>query len=209
MQVDSWLAPAANIQRALLGGRNFEYFSEDPIVSGICGTAIVRGCEENNRATCCPKHFALNEQETYRRGKTIHSIDAVNSIVEERAAREIYLRPFEMIVRGSHVRTFMSSFNRINGTFAGGSYDLCTRLLRGEWGFEGVVVTDWGDMDVVVDGGDAVHAGNDIVMPGGPPIIAQIQKALKEGRCSRADMIEAVVNLMRFVMVSRSQTDAE
>ena len=209
MQVDSWLAPAANIQRALLGGRNFEYFSEDPIVSGICGTAIVRGCEENNRATCCPKHFALNEQETYRRGKTIHSIDAVNSIVEERAAREIYLRPFEMIVRGSHVRTFMSSFNRINGTFAGGSYDLCTRLLRGEWGFEGVVVTDWGDMDVVVDGGDAVHAGNDIVMPGGPPVIAQIQKALKEGRCSREDMIEAVVNLMRFVMVSRSQTDAE
>ena len=151
-------------------------FQKTRFVSGICGTAIVRGCEENNRATCCPKHFALNEQETYRRGKTIHSIDAVNSIVEERAAREIYLRPFEMIVRGSHVRTFMSSFNRINGTFAGGSYDLCTRLLRGEWGFEGVVVTDWGDMDVVVDGGDAVHAGNDIVMPGGPPVIAQIQK---------------------------------
>ncbi len=209
MQVDSWLAPAVNIQRALLGGRNFEYFSEDPIVSGICGTAIVRGCEENNRATCCPKHFALNEQETYRRGKSIHGIDAVNSIVEERTAREIYLRPFEMIVRGSHVRTFMSSFNRINGTFAGGNYDLCTRLLRGEWGFKGVVVTDWGDMDVVVDGGDAVHAGNDVVMPGGPPVIAQIKKALEEGRCTRADMIEAVVNLMRFVMVSGSQIDAE
>lgn len=209
MQVDSWLAPAVNIQRALLGGRNFEYFSEDPVVSGICGTAIVRGCEENSRATCCPKHFALNEQETYRRGKTIHGIDAVNSIVEERTAREIYLRPFEMIVRNSKVRTFMSSFNRINGTFAGGSYDLCTRLLRGEWGFEGVVVTDWGDMDVVVDGGDAVHAGNDVVMPGGPPVIAQIQKALKDGRCTREDMIEAVVNLMRFVMVSGSQMDAE
>ena len=207
--VDSWLAPAANIQRALLGGRNFEYFSEDPIVSGMCGSAIVRGCEENSRATCCPKHFALNEQETYRRGKLNKNIDAVNSIVEERAAREIYLKPFEMMVRESHVRTIMSSFNRINGTFAGGNRDLCTTLLRDEWGFKGVVVTDWGDMDIVVDGGDAVHAGNDVVMPGGPPVIAQIQKALAEGRCTREDMIEAVVNLMRFVMYSRSQTDKE
>ncbi len=207
--VDSWLAPAANIQRALLGGRNFEYFSEDPIVSGLCGLAIVKGCEENNRATCCPKHFALNEQETYRRGKISKNIDAVNSIVEERAAREIYLKPFEMMIRGSHVRTIMSSFNRINGTFAGGNYDLCRKLLRDEWGFKGVVVTDWGDMDIVVDGGDAVHAGNDVVMPGGPPVIAQIQKALKEGRCTREDMIEAVVNLMRFVMDSASQERME
>ncbi len=204
-QVDSWLAPAANIQRALLGGRNFEYFSEDPIVSGICGLNIVRGCEENSKATCCPKHFALNEQETYRRGKQTKKIDAVNSIVEERAAREIYLKPFEMMVRGSKVRTVMSSFNRINGTFAGGSYDLCTKVLRDEWGYKGVVVTDWGDMDYAVDGGDAVHAGNDVVMPGGPPVIAQIQKALQEGRCTREDMIEAVVNLMRYVMESASQ----
>lgn len=203
LQVDSWLAPAANIQRALLGGRNFEYFSEDPVVSGICGLEIVKGCEENNRATCCPKHYALNEQETYRRGKITKNIDAVNSIVEERAAREIYLKPFEMIVRGSHVRTFMSSFNRINGTFAGGNYDLCTKLLRDEWGFKGVVVTDWGDMDIVVDGGDAVHAGNDVVMPGGPPVIAQIQKALSEGRVTREDMIKAVVNLMRFVLAAK------
>ena len=200
LQIDSWLAPAANIQRALLGGRNFEYFSEDPVVSGITGLQIVLGCEETSRATCCPKHYALNEQETYRRGKLNKNIDAVNSIVEERAAREIYLKPFEMIVRGSHVRTIMSSFNRINGIFAGGSYDLCRKLLRDEWGFRGVVVTDWGDMDIVVDGGDAVHAGNDIVMPGGPPVIAQIQKALAEGRVTRADMIEAVANLMRFVM---------
>ncbi len=206
--VDSWLAPAANIQRALLGGRNFEYFSEDPVVSGICGLNIVLGCEENNQATCCPKHFALNEQETYRRGKLSRNIDAVNSIVEERAAREIYLKPFEMMVRGSKVRTVMSSFNRINGTFAGGSYDLCTKVLRDEWGYKGVVVTDWGDMDIVVDGGDAVHAGNDVVMPGGPPVIAQIQKALEDGRCTREDMIEAVVNLMRFVMDSQSQNRA-
>lgn len=204
-QVDSWLAPAANIQRALLGGRNFEYFSEDPVVSGICGLNIVLGCEENSKATCCPKHFALNEQETYRRGKQTKEIDAVNSIVEERTAREIYLKPFEMMVRGSKVRTVMTSFNRINGTFAGGSYDLCTKVLRNEWGYKGVVVTDWGDMDYAVDGGDAVHAGNDVIMPGGPPVIAQIQKALKEGRCTREDMIEAVVNLMRYVMESASQ----
>ena len=130
-------------------------------------------------------------------------IGAVDSIVEERAAREIYLKPFEMIVRGSRVRTVMSSFNRINGTFAGGSRDLCRKLLRDEWGFNGVVVTDWGDMDYVVDGGDAVHAGNDIVMPGGPPVISQIRKALSEGRVTREDMVEAVANLMRFVMEAK------
>jgi beta-glucosidase len=204
LQVDSWLAPAINIQRSPIGGRNFEYYSEDPRHTGYCGLAITLGVEENNKVTTCPKHFALNEQETYRRGSIKKSYDALDSIVEERAAREIYLKPFEMIVLGSKVSTLMTSFNKINGTFAAGSDDLCNGILREEWGYQGIVVTDWGDMDIVVDGADAVAAGNDIIMPGGPPVINQVLQGYKEGRCSIADLRKAVSNLLYFVMNSAS-----
>lgn len=204
LYVDSWLAPAVNIQRNPIGGRNFEYYSEDPRHTGFCGLAITLGVEENNQVTACPKHFALNEQETYRRGSTKKSCDALDSIVEERAAREIYLKPFEMIVRGSRVSTLMTSFNKINGTFAAGSNDLCTGILREEWGYRGIVVTDWGDMDIVVDGGDAVAAGNDIIMPGGPPVIKQVLEGFKEGRVTLAGLRKAASGLLTFVMNSRS-----
>jgi beta-glucosidase len=204
LHVDSWLAPAVNIQRNPIGGRNFEYYSEDPRHTGHCGLAITLGVEENNKVTTCPKHFALNEQETYRRGSSKKSYDALDSIVEERAAREIYLKPFEMIVRGSKVSTLMTSFNKINGTFAAGNKDLCNGILREEWGYQGIVVTDWGDMDIVVDGADAIAAGNDIIMPGGPPVIYQVIKGYEEGRCSIADLRKAVANLLHFVMNSKS-----
>lgn len=203
--VDSWLAPAVNLLRNPLGGRSFEYFSEDPYVSGIMGLMITRGAEENNHVTTCPKHFALNEQETYRRGNRKNQYDAVDTIVQERVARELYLKPFEMIVRGSQVKTFMSSFNKINGTFAGGSHELCTGILRDEWGFEGVVVTDWGDMDIVVDGADAVAAGNDVIMPGGPPVIAQVLAGYKEGRVTEEELRKAVENLLIFVWSSAAE----
>lgn len=204
IQVDSWLAPAVNLQRSPIGGRNFEYYSEDPRHTGYCGLAITLGTEENNKVTTCPKHFALNEQETYRRGSIKKSCDALDSIVEERAAREIYLKPFEMIVRGSKVATLMSSFNKINGTFAAGNEDLCCGILREEWGYQGIVVTDWGDMDIVVDGADAVAAGNDIIMPGGPPVINQVLQGYREGRCNLADLRKAASNLLYFVMNSGS-----
>ena len=97
------------------------------------------------------------------------------------------------------IACIMTSFNKINGVFAGGSKDLCTHILREEWGFEGAVVTDWGDMDVVVDGADAVAAGNDIVMPGGPPVIRQILKGLKEGRVTREEMERAVSHLLSMM----------
>ncbi len=200
--VDSWLAPGLNLHRNPLGGRNFEYFSEDPVVSGICGMYICRGAEEQAGVTTCPKHFALNEQETYRRGSARLSYDAADSIVSERAMRQLYLKPFELVVRHSPVRTIMTSFNKINGVFAGGSHDLCTRILRQEWDFRGVVVTDWGDMDIVVDGADAVAAGNDVVMPGGPPVIAQVLRGLQEERLSREEMMEAASHLLHFVMHS-------
>lgn len=198
-QVGSWLAPAMNLHRNPIAGRNFEYFSEDPVVAGICGGMICLGAAETNAVTCCPKHFALNEQETYRRGSFKNNYDAVDSIVTERTARELYLKPFEMAVKMAPIRSFMTAFNKINGTFAGGSHDLNTQILRREWGFEGVVVTDWGDMDIVVDGADAVAAGNDVVMPGGPPVIAQIEKGFAEGRVSREELEVAVEHLMIFV----------
>lgn len=198
--VDSWLAPALNLHRNPIGGRNFEYFSEDPYAAGICGVYICRGAQETTGVTCCPKHLALNEQETYRRGSTRKSIDAVDTIVTERTIRELYLKPFEMVIKNTRVTTLMTSFNKINGTFAGGSHDLCTKILREEWGYQGVVVTDWGDMDIVVDGADAVAAGNDVIMPGGPPVIRQIRKGYEEGRVNREQLEEAVSHLLYFVM---------
>ena len=202
--VDSWLAPGMNLVRNPIEGRAFEYFGEDPFLSGIMGTRITKGAMENNHVTTCPKHFALNEQETYRRGSTSKKIDAADSIVSARAARELYLKPFEMFITQARPTTLMTSFNKLNGTFAGGSQVLCTQILRGEWGYDGVVVTDWGDMDIVVDGADAVHAGNDVVMPGGPPVISQLLKGYEEGRVTLDEMREAVAHLMNFVMNSKA-----
>lgn len=163
--VDSWLAPAVNLHRSPIGGRNFEYYSEDPLLSGECAVAVANGVQENHNVTVCAKHFALNEQETYRRGKTSTNIDAVDSIVQERVAREIYLKTFEMLVKKTKMMNIMTSFNKINGVFA---------------------------------------AGNDIVMPGGPPVIKQVLKGLEEGRCTIADLQRNVCNLLKFVISSES-----
>ena len=195
-QVDIWLAPAVNLHRNPLCGRNFEYFSEDPYLTGICACEITKGVQENHPVLVCPKHFAVNEQETFRRGSSRKNYDAVDSILTERTAREIYLKPFEMLVRDAKVACIMTSFNKINGIFAGANKDLCTHILREEWGFEGAVVTDWGDMDIVTDGADAVAAGNDIVMPGGPPVIAQILKGVQEKRVTRRDLEYAFSHLL-------------
>lgn len=195
-QVDIWLAPAVNLHRNPLCGRNFEYFSEDPYLTGICACQIAKGVQENHPVLVCPKHFAVNEQETFRRGSSRKNYDAADSILTERAARELYLKPFEMLVRSVGIACIMTSFNKINGIFAGGNKDLCTHILREEWGFCGAVVTDWGDMDIVVDGADAVAAGNDIVMPGGPPVIRQILRGYQEGRVTRSELERAVWHLL-------------
>lgn len=202
--VDIWLAPALNLHRHPLGGRNFEYYSEDPFLTGACARAVTKGVQGRHPVLVCVKHFSANEQETYRRGSAKQengrfTFDAVDSILSERALREFYLKPFEMVVKGASLRCIMTSFNKINGTFAGGSKDLCTHILREEWGFDGTVVTDWGDMDIVVDGADAVAAGNDVVMPGGPPVIAQILKGLEEGRVTRQELELAVGHLLSML----------
>lgn len=198
-QVDVWLAPAVNLHRNPLGGRCFEYFSEDPFLTGTAAVAVARGVQESGKVLVCPKHFAANEQETFRRGNAKRNADAVDTIASERALRELYLKPFQMMVENAGIHCIMTSFNKINGTFAGGSRDLCTHILRDEWGFEGVVVTDWGDMDTVVNGADAVSAGNDVVMPGGPPVIRQLLNGLEQGRVTRADMIKAVKDLLTMI----------
>lgn len=202
--VDSWLAPGMNLIRNPIEGRAFEYFSEDPYLCGVMGTQIARGAMENNHVTVCPKHFALNEQETYRRGNTKKNIDAVDTIVSARAARELYLKPFEVVVTEAKPTTLMTSFNKLNGAFAAGNHVLCTEILRGEWGYDGVVVTDWGDMDIVVDGADAVRAGNDVIMPGGPPVIAQVLKGYEEGRVDLAHMRQAVAHLMNYLISAKA-----
>ncbi len=198
-KVDVWLAPAVNLQRNPLGGRNFEYFSEDPFLTGTCACEISKGVQENHRVLVCPKHFAVNEQETYRRGNAKKNYDAVDSIITERAARELYLKPFKMLVQEADIVCLMTAFNKINGIFSGGNKDLCTDILRKEWGFQGVVVTDWGDMDIVVDGADAIAAGNDIIMPGGPPVIQQIRKGYEENRITK-EMLECAVQNLLFML---------
>ena len=200
-QVNVWLAPAVNLHRNPLCGRNFEYFSEDPYLTGVCACEITKGVQNDRPVIVCPKHFAANEQETFRRGNAGKNVDAVDSILTERALREQYLKPFEMLVKDAGIACIMTSFNKINGSFSGGSHDLCTQILREEWGFEGAVVTDWGDMDMVVDGADAVAAGNDIVMPGGPPVIRQILKGYEEGRVTREELEQAVRHLL--IMIKR------
>ena len=203
-KVDVWLAPAINLHRHPLGGRNFEYYSEDPVLAGAMAAAVLQGLQENHNVLGCAKHFAANEQETYRRGSAkvkngLPAFDAVDSILSQRALRELYLKPFQVAVEEGGLHCLMTSFNKVNGTFAGGSKDLCTHILREEWGFDGAVVTDWGDMDIVVDGADAVAAGNDVVMPGGPPVIQQILKGLEEGRLTRQEMEAAVGHLLSMV----------
>ena len=169
-----WLAPGMNIKRNPLCGRNFEYYSEDPLVAGKIAAAITRGVQAVPGAAVTIKHFACNNQEDNRRG--------VSSIVSERALREIYLKGFEIAVREAQPHAIMTSYNKINGVHTANSRDLCTVAAREEWGFQGLIMTDWTTTNF--EGGSSaakcVAAGNDLTMPGLESDIREIIGAVKE-----------------------------
>ena len=181
-----WLTPAICIHRSPLCGRNFEYYSEDPFVTGKLAGAMVRGIQSNNVGATV-KHFALNNKETNRKNS--------DSRVSERAAREIYLKAFEMIVKNENPWAIMSSYNMINGYRASESEDLLTGILRDEWGYEGMVTSDWWTCG---EHYKETKAGNDLKMGNGYP--DRVKKAYDKGAISRSEMETSVKRILGFIL---------
>lgn len=192
LNVVTVLGPGINIKRSPLCGRNFEYYSEDPFLAGRLGAAWVKGVQKNNVGVSL-KHFCANNQEHIRM--------SINSVVDERALREIYLAAFEHVVKTANPQTIMSSYNRLNGTYMAENKRLLTDVLRGEWGFKGIVVSDWGAINNRVEG---VKAGNDLEMPGNNGINDRnIIKAVKDGTLDEKDLDKIVLRMLKYAIESK------
>ena len=189
--IDVILGPGMNLHRNPLCGRNFEYYSEDPIVTGAIGAAVIKGIQSQGVGVSA-KHFAVNSQETAR--------TKVDERVSQRALRELYLKGFEMAVRQSQPWTLMSSYNIINGVYAQGNKDLLTTILRDEWGFKGIVMTDWIGKREQLPTEQEVSAGNDLMMPGYAAQVGDIVQAVKAGRLDIKDVDRNVRNMLAYIV---------
>ena len=195
-----WLAPAVNIHRNPLCGRNFEYVSEDPFLTGEVAATITKGVQQEAGYYVTAKHFACNNMEDNR--------NRVSSNVSERALREIYLRGFERAVRKGHAKGIMTSYNRLNSVYTPNSYDLCTKALRNEWGFDGVVMTDWFSTNKDLGNNAlAMKAGNDLIMPGGGYYKKEILAGVKKGMITEKDVRRCCANVVRAIFDSATQKE--
>jgi len=192
-----WLAPGMNIHRNPLCGRNFEYYSEDPILTGKMASAVTKGVQRHDGCYVTIKHFAANNQEDNR--------NKSDSIMSERTLREIYLKGFSIAVREGGAKSVMTSYNKLNGVYTPNSYDLCTNALRCEWGFDGAVMTDWFSTGKgLADNGAAIKAGNDLIMPGGKWYAKMMKKALASGALKEYDLRLSCARVLKDVMNGRT-----
>lgn len=195
--IDIWLAPGMNIHRNLLCGRNFEYYSEDPVITGKIASAVVKGVQKRKNKCACIKHFACNNTEYNRKMS--------NSIINEKALREEYLMAFEIVVKEAFPKLVMSSYNKINGTYAANNRDLCTGILREEWNFDGLVISDW--TTTGTGGADAalcIQAGNDLIMPGYESDYEEIIQSVHRERKEMLDKKNLQISAYRVAKLARS-----
>ena len=205
--VDIWLAPAMNIQRNPLCGRNFEYFSEDPLLTGVCAAALTNGVQSRPGKCVSIKHFAANNQETNRNFHNVH--------VSERTLREIYLRGYEICLKKSKPATVMTALNLINGVHTACDHDLLTDILRREWGFDGIVMTDWGTTGVPGSNqgqkydccyaSDCIRAGNDLIMPGSKRDLDYLLADLENGKLDPEDVRRCGGNILKLLREIESE----
>jgi len=197
------LAPGMNIMRDPLCGRNFEYFSEDPILTGLAATAMINGLQKHGHSAC-PKHYACNNQEKFRSKN--------DSRVSERALREIYLKGFEICVKEANPKNIMTSYNKINGVWGHYHYELCQIILREEWGYQGNIVTDWWmqpcqdpDFELLTNDAYRVRAGVDVLMPGGKTHFAtegdgSLLASYEKGGITLAEIQRTAMTVLKFVL---------
>lgn len=194
LDVNVLLGPGLNIKRNPLCGRNFEYYSEDPIVAGRMAAGLIRGIQSNG-VSACPKHFAVNSQELRRQ--------ASNSVIDERTMREIYLTGFEIAVREAAPMAIMTSYNEINGVYAHENKHLLQDILRNEWGFDGMVVSDWGGSNSAVA---AVKAGGSLEMPSpGFTSVRELEGAVKAGTLSEADLNARAAEVAKIARLTKTE----
>lgn len=201
---DMVLGPGVNIKRTPLCGRNFEYYSEDPLLSGMMASAMTQGVQKVPGCGTTIKHFACNNQEDNRKGS--------DSVISERVLREIYLRGFEIAVKTAQPMSIMTSYNMINGVHAANSYDLCTKAARMEWGFVGAIMSDWTTTTEsnagVCTASGCLMAGNDLIMPGAVSDHENIYEALSKGTLTEERLDECVTNIVHLILQSNQYTEA-